>query len=123
MPQYSNRVQWEDDWNFVHRSLEEAGVFGRFEQAKNGKSHTLVLMADVYFVPQLEPKTVRFMRTGLREEVDGFTQWKEQQQIQSARLTTRTGVRARIGFLRRDRARRCATHPSGPGASGRAAAA
>ncbi|MDG0025195.1 type VI secretion system Vgr family protein [Trinickia sp. Y13] len=90
MPQYSNRVQWEDDWNFVHRSLEEAGVFGRFEQAEDGKSHTLVLMDDVYFVPQLEQKTVRFVRTGLREEVEGFTQWKEQQQIQSAKLTTRT---------------------------------
>ena len=90
MPQYSNRVQWEDDWNFVHRSLEEAGVFGRFEQAEDGKSHTLVLMDDLYFVPQLGQKTVRFSRTGLREEVDGFTQWKEQQQIQSARLTTRT---------------------------------
>ena len=90
MPQYSNRVQWEDDWNFVHRSLEEAGVFGRFEQADDGKSHTLVLMDDLYFVPQLEQKTVRFNRTGLREEVDGFTQWKEQQQIQSATLTTRT---------------------------------
>ncbi|MBU6490090.1 MAG: type VI secretion system Vgr family protein [Burkholderiales bacterium] len=89
MPQYSNRVQWEDDWNFVHRSLEEAGVFGRFEQAEDGKSHTLVLMDDVYFVPQLEQKTVRFIRTGLREEVEGFTQWKEQQQIQSAKLTTR----------------------------------
>ncbi|HVW53782.1 MAG TPA: type VI secretion system tip protein TssI/VgrG, partial [Trinickia sp.] len=84
------RVQWEDDWNFVHRSLEEAGVFGRFEQAEDGKSHTLVLMDDVYFVPQLEQKTVRFVRTGLREEVEGFTQWKEQQQIQSAKLTTRT---------------------------------
>jgi type VI secretion system secreted protein VgrG len=90
MPQYSNRVQWEDDWNFVHRSLEEAGVFGRFEQAEDGKAHTLVLMDDLYFVPQLEQKTVRFIRTGLREEVDGFTQWKEQQQIQSAKLTTRT---------------------------------
>ncbi|MBU6489539.1 MAG: type VI secretion system tip protein VgrG, partial [Burkholderiales bacterium] len=89
MPQYSNRVQWEDDWNFVHRSLEEAGVFGRFEQAEDGKSHTLVLMDDVYFVPQLEQKTVRFILTGLREEVEGFTQWKEQQQIQSAKLTTR----------------------------------
>jgi len=90
MPRYSYRVQWEDDWNFVHRSLEEAGVFGRFEQAEDGKSHTLVLMDDVYFVPQLEQKTVRFIRTGLREEVEGFTQWKEQQQIQSAKLTTRT---------------------------------
>ncbi len=26
MPQYSNRVQWEDDWTFVHRSLEEAAT-------------------------------------------------------------------------------------------------
>ncbi|TAM53423.1 MAG: type VI secretion system tip protein VgrG [Paraburkholderia sp.] len=90
MPRYSYRVQWEDDWNFVHRSLEEAGVFGRFEQAEDGKSHTLVLMDDLYFVPQLEQEAVRFIRTGLREEVEGFTQWKEQQQIQSAKLTTRT---------------------------------
>ncbi len=90
MPQYSNRVQWEFDWNFVHRSLEEAGVFGRFEQAQDGKSHTLVLTDDAYLMPQLEAKTVGFRRTGLREEVDGLTQWKEQQQIQSATLTTRT---------------------------------
>ena len=90
MPKYSNRVQWEDDWNFVHRSLEEAGVFGRFEQGEDGKSHALVLMDDLYFVPELAQKTVRFHRTGLREEVDGFTQWKEQQQIRSAKLTTRT---------------------------------
>ena len=90
MPQYSNRVQWEDDWNFVHRSLEEAGVFGRFEQAEDGKSHALVLMDDLYFVPRLADKTVRFVRTGLREESEGFTQWKEQQLIPSAKLTTRT---------------------------------
>ena len=90
MPQYSSRVQWEDDWNFVHRSLEEAGVFGRFEQAEDGKSHTLVLIDDLYFVPELETKTVLFHRTGLREETDGLTQWKEQQEIQSATLTTRT---------------------------------
>ncbi|HTH77182.1 MAG TPA: phage late control D family protein, partial [Trinickia sp.] len=69
MPQYSNRVQWEDDWNFVHRSLDEAGAFGRFEQAEDGKSHSLVLMDDLYFVPQLAQQTVRFHRTGLREEV------------------------------------------------------
>ena len=90
MPHYSNRVQWEFDWNFVHRSLEEAGVFGRFEQAPDGKSHTLVLVDDAYLMPALEPKTVEFRRTGLREEADGLAQWKEQQAIQSATLTTRT---------------------------------
>lgn len=90
MPSYSYRVQWEHDWHFVHRSLEEAGVFGRFEQAEDGKSHTLVLLDDLYFVPKLDTEPVRFVRTGVREEVDGFTQWHERQQIQSATLTTRT---------------------------------
>ena len=90
MPHYSNRVQWEFDWDFVHRSFEETGVFGRFEQADDGKSHTLVLMDDLFRVPQLAQKEVRFIRTGLREEVDGLFQWKEQQRVQSAKLTTRT---------------------------------
>lgn len=90
MPRYSNRVQWEYDWNFVHRSLEEAGVFGRFEQARDGRSHTLVLMNDLYFAPPLDLQTIRFRRVGLGEEADGLTQWKEQQCVQSATLTTRT---------------------------------
>ncbi|WP_116137796.1 type VI secretion system Vgr family protein [Trinickia diaoshuihuensis] len=90
MPQYSNRVQWEYDWDFVQRSLEEAGVFSRFEQAGDGKSHTLVLMDDAFALPQLAPDTIEFRRAGLREEADGLTQWKAQQQIQSAKLTTRT---------------------------------
>ncbi|RKP46979.1 type VI secretion system Vgr family protein [Trinickia fusca] len=90
MPSYSYRVQWEDDWNFVHRSLEEAGVFSGFEQAEDGKSHTLVLMDDLYFAPQLKQETVKFFRNGVRQEVDGLTQWKEQQEIQSATLTTST---------------------------------
>ena len=90
MPRYSNRVQWEYDWNFVHRSLEEAGVFGRFEQAKDGQSHTLVLMDDLYFAPPLDQQIVRFRRVALREEADGLTQWKEQRRVQSAKLTTRT---------------------------------
>ncbi|RKP45181.1 type VI secretion system Vgr family protein [Trinickia fusca] len=90
MPSYSYRVQWEYDWNFVHRSLEETGVFGRIEQAEDGKSHKLVLMDDLYFVPQLKPETVKFVRIGVRQEADGLAQWKEQQEIQSATLTTRT---------------------------------
>ena len=90
MPTYSYRVQWEYDWNFVHRSLEEAGAFGRFEQAQDGRAHTLVLMDDLYFVPQLEQQEIAFLRTGVRQEADGFTQWKEQQSLQSATLTTRT---------------------------------
>ncbi len=101
MPRYSYRVQWEYDWNFIHRSLEEAGVFGRFEQAADGQSHTLVLLDDLYRMPQLAQMTMRFHRTGLREEIDGITQWKEQQQIQSATLTTGTCDYKRLDLPKR----------------------
>ncbi|KVR36235.1 Rhs element Vgr protein [Burkholderia ubonensis] len=90
LPSYSNRVQWEYDLNFVHRSLEEVGVFPYFEQADNGRSHTMVLTDDVYFVPQLKQSIVEFGHTGFSGEIDGFAQWKEQLQIESAQLTSRS---------------------------------
>ncbi len=61
---YSQRVQWEDDSNFVYRSMEEVGIFPRFEFAKDGKSHTVVIMDDLYFVPPLPEQVVKFSRSG-----------------------------------------------------------
>lgn len=90
LPSYSNRVQWEYDLNFVHRSLEEAGVFPYFEQADNGRSHAMVLTDDVYFVPQLRQSVVEFGATEISGELDGLAQWKEQLQIDSAQLTSRS---------------------------------
>jgi type VI secretion system secreted protein VgrG len=90
LPSYSSRVQWEYDDNFVHRSMEETGVFTRFEQAKDGKSHTLVVMDDLYFAPALDQQTVQFSHAGTNDEAAGLSQWKEQQSVESAQLTTRT---------------------------------
>ncbi|KVH37934.1 type VI secretion system Vgr family protein [Burkholderia cepacia] len=90
LPSYSNRVQWEYDLNFVYRSMEEVGVFPYFEQAENGRAHTMVLTDDVYFVPQLKQPVVEFGPTEISGELDGFAQWKEQLQIDSAQLTSRS---------------------------------
>lgn len=90
LPSYSNRVQWEYDLNFVHRSMEEVGVFPYFEQADNGKSHKMVLSDDSYFLPELKQSIVKFGRMAIGGEFDGFTQWKEQLQIESAKLTSRS---------------------------------
>ncbi|MFX1765910.1 phage late control D family protein [Paraburkholderia sp. A1RI-2L] len=54
LPSSSNRVQWEYDLNFVYRSMEEVGVFSYFEQANDGRSHTMVLTDDAWFVPELK---------------------------------------------------------------------
>jgi len=87
---YSQRVQWEHDWNFVHRSMEEVGIFPRFEFAQDGKSHKVVIMDDLYFAPALPSQQVQFSRSDIGEEFDGLTQWSEQQEVQSAQLTAGT---------------------------------
>ncbi|KVH72220.1 Rhs element Vgr protein [Burkholderia ubonensis] len=90
MRSYSHRVQWETDWNFVHRSMEEVGVFPRFDFAKDGKSHKVVMMDDLYFGPSLPNPEMKFSHAGTDEEFDGLTQLSEQQDAQSATLTLGT---------------------------------
>ncbi len=90
MPSYSNRVQWEYDLNFVHRSMEEVGIFPYFEHSDDGRSHTMVVMDDSWCLPQLKQPMVQFGRMSIGDELDGFTQWKEQLQIESAQLTSRS---------------------------------
>jgi type VI secretion system secreted protein VgrG len=36
--------QYEDDWNFVHRLMEEEGLYYYFEQAPDGHKHTMVMV-------------------------------------------------------------------------------
>jgi type VI secretion system secreted protein VgrG len=75
MRAYSHRVQWETDWNFVHRSLEEVGAFPRFDFAEDGKSHQVVIMDDLYSGPSLPDPEIRFSHAGANEEFDGLTQF------------------------------------------------
>ncbi|AOI98663.1 type VI secretion system Vgr family protein [Burkholderia sp. LA-2-3-30-S1-D2] len=84
---YSHRVQWETDWNFVHRSMEEVGLFPRFDFAKDGKSHKVVIMDDLYFGPSLPKPEMQFSHAGTNEDFDGLIQLSEQQDAQSATLT------------------------------------
>lgn len=90
MPKYSYRMQWESDLNFVYRSMEEAGVFGRFEFADNGGSHTFVIIDDVSRLPRLRNEIVQVSSAGDGEEFDGFVSLRERAQLQSARLTANT---------------------------------
>nr|WP_244128280.1 phage late control D family protein [Burkholderia gladioli] len=87
MRSYSHRVQWETDWNFVHRSMEEVGVFPRFDFAQDGKSHQVVVMDDLYCGPSLPGGDMKFSHSSMNEEFDGLTQLGEQQDVQSECLT------------------------------------
>jgi type VI secretion system secreted protein VgrG len=90
LPSRSYCRQDEDDWNFVHRLLESEGLFGIWQQAQDGKSHTLVITDRLETTKAMSPETVTFYRTGTNQETDGLTQWSGTRTLQSTSLTTRT---------------------------------
>ncbi|MEM5424523.1 type VI secretion system Vgr family protein [Paraburkholderia ferrariae] len=90
LPQRSYCRQSETDWNFIHRLLEEEGLFGFWRQAKDGKSHTLVVTDDIHSLDEVSPNPVTFYRSGTGSETDAFTQWSGSRTLQSTVHTTRT---------------------------------
>ena len=82
--------QSETDWDFVHRLMESEGLFAFWEQAGDGKSHTLVITDNLQAFAPLSPETVRFYRAGTASETDAFTQWAGTRTLQSVTLSTRT---------------------------------
>ncbi|WGS45241.1 type VI secretion system tip protein VgrG [Burkholderia sp. JSH-S8] len=89
-PARSFCVQYEDDWNFVHRLMESEGWFYYFEHAKDGKSHTLVITDDLYSLKPLEPEKVRFYRAGITRQPDALVHWSGTRTLQSTSYSTRT---------------------------------
>ncbi|MBU9197245.1 type VI secretion system tip protein VgrG [Burkholderia gladioli] len=90
LPSRSYCRQSESDWNFVHRLMEEEGLFGFWRQNKDGKSHTLIVTDDVHSLDQIQSNPVEFYRAGAGSEVDAFTQWAGSRTLQSSVHTTRT---------------------------------
>ncbi|TCW76846.1 type VI secretion system tip protein VgrG [Burkholderia sp. SRS-46] len=90
LPSRSYCRQSETDWNFVHRLMEEEGLFGFWRHSEDGKSHTLVITDDIHAVDEMSPGTVAFYRSGTGSEADAFTQWAGSRTLQSTLHTTRT---------------------------------
>ncbi|QGZ66081.1 type VI secretion system Vgr family protein [Paraburkholderia acidisoli] len=90
LPSHSFCMQYEDDWNFCQRIMESAGLFSYFEQAADGKSHTVVITDNIDSLPALNPQSVNFYRSGVNSETNALVQWSGTRTLQSVTLTTRT---------------------------------
>ncbi|MDR6386138.1 type VI secretion system Vgr family protein [Paraburkholderia caribensis] len=90
LPTRSYCRQDECDWNFVHRLLESEGLYGFWQQAEDGKSHTLTITDNLSALAGMSPGTLPFYRAGTRSEADALTLWSGTRTLQSALLTTRT---------------------------------
>ncbi|MBK3779998.1 type VI secretion system tip protein VgrG [Paraburkholderia aspalathi] len=89
-PSRSFCVQYEDDWNFIHRLMESEGWFYYFEQAEDGKSHTLVVTDRLMSLKPVDPQSVEFYRAGITSQADALTQWSGTRTLQSTSYTTKT---------------------------------
>lgn len=89
-PARSFCVQYEDDWNFVHRLMESEGWFYYFEHAADGKGHTLVITDDLYSLKPLIPERVAFYRAGVARQPEALVQWTGSRTLQSTSYTTQT---------------------------------
>ncbi len=83
-------MQFEDDWHFVHRLLEDEGLFGYFEQAPDGSHHTLVITDSLHSLPAATPARVPFQRAASSDETQALAEWSSTRTLQSSRYTTRT---------------------------------
>ncbi|MGC3029087.1 type VI secretion system Vgr family protein [Burkholderia sp. DN3021] len=90
LPSRSYCRQSETDWNFVHRLMEDEGLFGFWRHSEDGSAHTLVITDDLHALDELSPNPVRFDRSGTGSETAGFTQWAASRTLQSSLHTTRT---------------------------------
>ncbi len=90
LPSRSYCRQSETDWNFVHRLMEDEGLFGFWRHSEDGKAHTLVITDDLHAIDALSPNAVTFERSGTGTETAGLTQWAASRTLQSTQHTTRT---------------------------------
>jgi type VI secretion system secreted protein VgrG len=89
-PSRSYCTQYESDWNFVMRLMEEEGWYSYHEQKEDGSDHTLVITDSVRQLKPLAPQDIRFHRAGSNDEVDKITQWGGQRKLLSKQLSTIT---------------------------------
>ncbi|WP_414440771.1 type VI secretion system Vgr family protein [Burkholderia sp. 22PA0106] len=90
LPSRSYCRQSESDWQFVHRLMEQEGLFGFWRHDAGGASHTLVITDDIHSLDALSPAAVTFARIATGSEADAFTQWAGSRTLQSSAHTTRT---------------------------------
>lgn len=83
-------VQYETDWNFVHRVMEEEGWFSYHEQNENGTSHTLIITDNAYGLPPLMQQELSFHGAGTSDEANKIVQWGGTRTLTPYQLTTQT---------------------------------
>ena len=83
-------TQYETDWHFVHRLMEEEGWFSYHEQSPDGKSHRLVITDTTHRLKPVIPRHIDFHRGGTEDEINKIVHWGANRRLSSNQFATRT---------------------------------
>lgn len=83
-------TQYETDWHFVQRLLEEEGWFGYHEQKSDGTAHTLVITDTTDQLKVVPAQRVYFHGAGTGDEAQKILHWSASRSLAPRRFSTKT---------------------------------
>lgn len=83
-------TQYETDWNFVQRLMEEEGWYGYHEHKADGSGHVLVVTDSTDQLRSVSPEHVQFHRADASDEVHKVVHWSASRILAPSRFATTT---------------------------------
>jgi len=83
-------TQYETDWNFVQRLMEEEGWFAYHEQKVDGTGHIFVITDTTDQIKPVVPQQIRFHCADTGDESHEIVHWSASRSLAPRRFTTRT---------------------------------
>lgn len=88
--QRSYCTQYETDWHFVQRLMEEEGWYCYHEQKPDGSGHLLVITDNTDQLKPITQQEIRFHGAGTGDELQKIVHWGAGRSLASSHYTART---------------------------------
>ncbi len=83
-------TQYETDWHFVQRLMEEEGWYSYHEQAEDGNGHVLVITDSTGLLKPVTPGQILFHGAGTGDELHRIVHWSANRSLVPSKFTSRT---------------------------------
>jgi type VI secretion system secreted protein VgrG len=83
-------TQYETDWHFVQRLMEEEGWYSYHEQHPDGNGHLLVITDATHHLRPVEPRQIYFHRGSTVVELNKIVHWSLNRNLTPSQFTIRT---------------------------------
>lgn len=88
--QRSYCTQYETEWHFVHRLMEEEGWYCYHEQIADGSGHVLVVTDNTDQLKPISQERIHFHGAGTEDELHKIVHWGAGRSLSSSKFTSRT---------------------------------